>query len=75
MTTQHDEGARIKHHKVEHPPITFSIEDSQGVSQLYDDDLVVMLVFSNYITHCILIDNGILADILYLPAFDQMGIG
>lgn len=62
------------HHKEEHPPITFSTEDTRGVSQLHDDALVVMLVISNYITHCILIDNGSSANILYLPAFDQMGI-
>lgn len=45
------------------------------MSQPHDDALVVMLVISNYITHSVLINNGILANILYLPAFDQMDIG
>lgn len=63
-----------KHHKSEHPPITFSAEDAQGVSQPHDDTLVVTLVILNYITHRILINNGSLTDILYLPAFNQMGI-
>lgn len=63
-----------KHHKAEHPPITLSIEDARRVSQPHDDALVVTLVISNYIMHHILIDNGSAVDILYLPAFDQMGI-
>lgn len=63
-----------KQHKSECPTITFFAEDARGVSQLHDDPLVVSLVVSNYLTHCILIDNGSSTDILYLPAFDQMGI-
>lgn len=57
------------------PPITFSANDARGVSQPYDDPLVVTLVVSNYLSHGILIDNGSSVDILYLPAFDHMGIG
>lgn len=63
-----------KHHKSECLTITFSAEDARGVSQPHDDPLVVSLVVSNYLTRRILIDNGSLADILYLLAFDQMGI-
>lgn len=71
MTTERP----TKHNKTEHPPITFSEEDSRGVSQPHDDVLVVTLVISNYKTRRVLIDNGSSVYILYLLAFDQMGIG
>lgn len=64
-----------KQHELGCPPITFSAEDARGVSQPHDDPLVVTLVISNYLTHRILINNGSSADILYLLAFNQMGIG
>lgn len=65
----------VKQLKLECPLITFSTKDARGVSQPHDDPLVVTLVISNYLTHHILINNASSADILYLPAFEQMGIG
>lgn len=59
-----------KYQKTDHPPITFSTEDAWGVSQPHDNALVVMLVVSNYVTHCILIDNGSSTNILYFSAFN-----
>lgn len=64
----------VKHLKSDHPHITFSAKDDQRVSQPHDDPLVVTLVISNYLTHRILIDNGNSTDILYLSAFNQMGV-
>jgi len=46
-----------------------------GVSQLHDDPLVVTLVILNYLTHRILSNNNSSTDILYLLAFEQMGVG
>lgn len=44
------------------------------MSQPHDDVPMVTLDISNYIMHCVLIDNGSSVDILYLLAFNQMGI-
>lgn len=63
----------VKQLKLECSLITFSTDDARGVSQLYDDPLVVTLVISNYLMYRILIDNGSSADILYLPTFEQNG--
>lgn len=41
---------------------------------LHDDALVVTLLVANYMTRCILIDNGSSADILFWEAFTKMGI-
>lgn len=54
--------------------ITFTEENSQGVQRPHDDTLVVTLITTNYRTRRILIDNGSSANILYLFAFEQMGI-
>jgi hypothetical protein len=40
----------------------------------HDDALVVTLTVANHGIHRILVDNGSSADILYWPAFQQMGI-
>ena len=37
--------------------------------------LVVSIRIEDYNMHRVLVDNGSLADILYYPAFQQMGIG
>jgi hypothetical protein len=40
----------------------------------HDDALVLTLTVANHVIHRILVDNGSSAEILYLPAFKQMGI-
>jgi hypothetical protein len=45
-----------------------------GVVMPHDDALVVTLTVANHGIHRILVDNGSSADILYWPAFQQMGI-
>ena len=51
-----------------------SKEDARGVKQPYDDLLVIMLVIEGFNTRRVLIDNGSLADIIYLSAFQQLKI-
>ena len=52
----------------------FSKEDAKGVKQPYDDLLVIMLMIEGFNTRRVLIDNGSLADIIYLSAFQQLKI-
>ena len=40
----------------------------------YDNALVVSIRVGDYKVHWVLVDNGSSADILYYPAFQQMGI-
>jgi hypothetical protein len=54
--------------------LSFSEEDTRGVVMPHDDVLVVTLTVANHGIHRILVDNGSSADILYWPAFQQMGI-
>ena len=52
--------------------IIFSEKDSYSVRQPHDDPLVIMLRVEEVNIHRVLIDNGSSADIIYLPAFQQM---
>ena len=61
--------------RLEDLPITFTKEDARKVVHPHDDALVVTLEIAGYSTRCVLIDNGSLADIIYLTAFQQMRIG
>ena len=54
--------------------IGFSEEDARRLHHPHDDALVVSVRVGDYNVHRILVDNGSLADILYYPAFQQMGI-
>ena len=55
--------------------IGFSEEDARHLHHPHDDALVVNIRIEDYNMHKALVDNGSLADILYHPAFQQMGIG
>jgi hypothetical protein len=64
----------MKATKMEAVVLSFSKEDARGVIMPYDDALVVTLTVANHAIHCILVDNGSSTDILYWPAFQQMGV-
>ena len=54
--------------------ISFSEEDARGVKQSYDDPLVIMLMIERFNTKKVLVDNGSLADIIYLSTFQQLKV-
>ncbi|XP_065637273.1 uncharacterized protein LOC136070779 [Quercus suber] len=60
--------------RVESPIIGFTEEDARRLHHPHDDLLVVSIRVGDYNVHRVLIDNGSSADILYYPAFQQMGI-
>ena len=55
--------------------IEFSEEDVRRLHHPHDDALVVSIRIEDYNMHRVLVDNGSSIDILYYPAFQQMGIG
>ena len=58
----------------ESPIIGFSEDDARRLHHPHDDALVVSIWVGDYNVHRMLVDNGSSADILYYPAFQQMGI-
>ncbi|XP_075670024.1 uncharacterized protein LOC142639771 [Castanea sativa] len=56
------------------PSIGFTEEDARRLHHPHDDALVVSIRAGDYNMHRVLVDNGNSADILYYPAFQQMGI-
>lgn len=54
--------------------VGFSDDDYAGVSLPHTDAQMLSLAIANHRIHRILIDTGILADILYRSAFEQMKI-
>ena len=56
------------------PIIGFSEDDVRHLHHPHDDALVVSIRVGDYNVHRMLVDNGSSADILYYPAFQQMGI-
>ncbi|XP_023924891.2 uncharacterized protein LOC112036314 [Quercus suber] len=58
----------------ENPIIGFFEEDARRLHHPHDDALVFSIRMGDYNVHRVLIDNGSSADILYYPAFQQMGI-
>ena len=55
--------------------ITFSDSDVEGCQHPHDNPLVIRVVVANKIVHRVLVDNGSSADIIFVSAFDKMGIG
>ena len=58
----------------ESPIVGFSEDDARRLYHPHDDALVISLRVGDYNIHRMLVDNGSSADILYYPAFQQMGI-
>ena len=52
--------------------MSFNEADARGVRQAHNDQLVIMLTIERFNTKRILVDNGSSADIIYLPAFQQL---
>ena len=67
-------GSVPKIARKESPIIGFSEDDARRLHHPHDDALVVSIRVGDYNIHRMLVDNGSLADILYYPAFQQMGI-
>ena len=55
--------------------ITFSDSDLEGCQHPHDDPLVVRAVMANKTVHRVLVDNESSGDIIFVSAFDKMGIG
>ncbi|XP_075654504.1 uncharacterized protein LOC142624690 [Castanea sativa] len=60
--------------RIDNPSIGFLEEDARRLHHPHDDALVVTIQAGDYNIHRVLVDNGSSADILYYPAFQQMGI-
>ena len=52
--------------------MSFNEEDARGVKQPHNDPMVIMLTREGFNTKRILMDNGSLANIIYLSAFQQL---
>jgi hypothetical protein len=52
--------------------ISFSEEDARGTHQPHDDALIITLNINDFTTRRVMINNGSSANILYLPAYQQM---
>ena len=55
--------------------ITFSDTDLEGCQHPHDDPLMIRTIVANKTVHRVLIDNGSSTDIIFVSAFDNMGIG
>ena len=60
--------------KMDDQVISFSEDDARNIHHPHDDALVVTLTIAGFITRRVFIDNGSFADIIYLPAYQQMKI-
>ena len=52
--------------------MSFNEADARGVKKPHNDPLVIMLTIEGFNTKRILVDNGSSANIIYLPAFQQL---
>ena len=63
-----------KNVKMDDQIITFSENNARGIHQPHDDALVVTMTIAGFIIRRVLIENGSLANVIYLPAYQQMRI-
>ena len=68
-------GRSLRRRTTEEQAITFTDEDAERVHHPHDDAIVITLLFVDYTTRRVLVDNGSLADILYYPTFQQIRLG
>ena len=68
-------GRSLRRRTTEEQAITFTDEDAERVHHPHDDAIVITLLFVDYTTRRVLVDNGSLADILYYPTFQQIRVG
>ena len=61
----------LKHRQTDQD-MSFNEADARGVKQPHNDPLAIMLNIEGFNTKRILVDNGSSADIIYLPAFQQL---
>ena len=54
--------------------ITFSDSDMEGCQHPHDDLLVIRVVMANKTVHMVLIDNESSTDVIFISAFNKMGI-
>ncbi|XP_075654059.1 uncharacterized protein LOC142624377 [Castanea sativa] len=59
----------------DNPSIRFSEEDARRLHHPHNDTLIISIRAGDYNMHRVLVDNRSSADIIYYPAFQQMGIG
>ncbi|XP_023896569.1 uncharacterized protein LOC112008473 [Quercus suber] len=52
--------------------ITYSKRDASGINQPHDDPLVITLKVERFATRRVLVDNGSLADIMYMTTYQQL---
>ena len=55
--------------------VTFSDSDLEGCQHPHDDPFLVHVVVANKTIHRVLVDNGSSTDIIFVSAFDKIGIG
>ena len=67
-------GSVPKIARKESPIIGFSEEDTRRLHHPHDDALFISVRVGDYNVHRMLVDNSSSTDILYYPAFQQMGI-
>jgi len=63
-----------KQRRKENLDMVFSDKDAQGLTQPYDDPLVIMLMIKGFNTRGVLVDNRSSVDIIYLSTFQQLKV-
>uniref|UniRef100_A0A2N9GP39 Uncharacterized protein n=1 Tax=Fagus sylvatica TaxID=28930 RepID=A0A2N9GP39_FAGSY len=67
-------ASKVKEEFEDGRPSHLVSDDARNIHHPHDDALVVTLTIAGFLTRRVLIDNGSSADIIYLPAYQQMKI-
>ncbi|GAA0155893.1 hypothetical protein LIER_13514 [Lithospermum erythrorhizon] len=59
---------------IDKEPLSFSDSELAGLELPQDDPLVISPIIANFVIARMLVDTGSLADILYLQAYDRLGL-